>query len=82
MDRAFRATSWRFVRHEPSCGIDRSAVARTLATILAQHAVDDVIVEDPPFEEVIAHLFARVDREIREADKRSDPRTSALEVST
>ena len=62
--------------------IDRSAVARTLAAILAQHAVEDVIVEDPPLEEVIAHLFSRVDREIREADQRSDPRASALEVST
>ena len=62
--------------------IDRAAVARTLAAILAQHAVEDVSVEDPPLEEVIAQMFARVDREMREADKRSDPRTSALEVST
>jgi ABC-2 type transport system ATP-binding protein len=38
--------------------IDRAQVARSLAAILAQHAVEDIIVEDPPLEEVIAAIFA------------------------
>jgi len=40
--------------------IERVQVAKTLAAILAQHAVDDVIVEDPPLEEVIAAMFSQV----------------------
>jgi ABC-type uncharacterized transport system ATPase subunit len=34
-------------------------VAKTLAAILAGHAIEDVAVEDPPLEEVIAELFAK-----------------------
>jgi ABC-2 type transport system ATP-binding protein len=41
--------------------IGRSAVPTALAAILAQHAVEDVAVEDPPLEEVIAQLFSQVD---------------------
>ena len=33
--------------------IERADVAEALAAILAQHTVEDVIVEDPPLEEVI-----------------------------
>jgi ABC-2 type transport system ATP-binding protein len=40
--------------------IERNDVARALAQILAQHTVEDVIVEDPPLEEVIAAVFSRV----------------------
>ena len=40
--------------------IERAAVAKSLAAILAQHTVEDVIVEDRPLEEVIAALFAQV----------------------
>jgi ABC-2 type transport system ATP-binding protein len=40
--------------------VERAQVARTLATILAQHAVEDVVVEDPPLEEVIAAMFSQV----------------------
>jgi ABC-2 type transport system ATP-binding protein len=40
--------------------IERPAVAASLASILAQHTVEDVIVEDPPLEEVIAAMFSRV----------------------
>jgi ABC-2 type transport system ATP-binding protein len=39
--------------------IDRSAVAGALAAILAQHTIEDVAVEDPPLEEVIADLFSQ-----------------------
>jgi ABC-2 type transport system ATP-binding protein len=40
--------------------IARAEVPRALAEILAQHNVEDVIVEDPPLEEVIAAAFSRV----------------------
>jgi ABC-2 type transport system ATP-binding protein len=40
--------------------IERPQVARALAEILAEHTVEDVIVEDPPLEEVIAAMFSRV----------------------
>ena len=39
--------------------IERHQVAKALAAILARHAVEDVAVEDPPLEEVIAELFAK-----------------------
>lgn len=40
--------------------IERSAVPRTLAAILAAYAVEDVVVEDLPLEEVIAEVFSQV----------------------
>ena len=40
--------------------IERAQVAKALAAILAQHAVEDVVVEDPPLEEVIAAMFSQV----------------------
>jgi ABC-2 type transport system ATP-binding protein len=42
--------------------IERPDVPRALAEILAQHTVEDVIVEDPPLEEVIAAAFSRVQK--------------------
>ena len=41
--------------------IERAAVPKNLAAILSQHAIEDVVVEDPPLEEVIAEVFAQVD---------------------
>jgi ABC-2 type transport system ATP-binding protein len=41
--------------------IQRGAVASTLASVLAQRAIEDVAVEDPPLEEVIAELFSQAD---------------------
>jgi ABC-2 type transport system ATP-binding protein len=41
--------------------IERGRVPRTLAAILAQHTVNDVAVEDPPLEEVIAAMFRCAD---------------------
>ena len=38
--------------------VDRHVVAEVLSTILAQHDIEDVTVEDPPLEEVIAEMFA------------------------
>jgi ABC-2 type transport system ATP-binding protein len=40
--------------------VERTQVPRALAAILAQHSVEDVIVEDPPLEEVIAAMFSSV----------------------
>ena len=40
---------------------ERKDVSRVLAELLQQYAVEDIAVEDPPLEEVIASLFARVD---------------------
>jgi ABC-2 type transport system ATP-binding protein len=41
--------------------IDRAAVPRMLAAILSQHSIEDVMVEDPPLDEVIASVFKQVD---------------------
>jgi ABC-2 type transport system ATP-binding protein len=38
--------------------VDRNGIAGALASILAQHTVEDVSVEDPPLEEVIAEMFS------------------------
>ncbi len=42
--------------------VPRSEVAGVLAAILAAHTIDDVSVEDPPLEEVIAEVFSNADR--------------------
>ncbi len=39
--------------------VDRSVVADSLSAILAQQTVQDVSVEDPPLEEVIAEMFSQ-----------------------
>lgn len=38
--------------------VDRAASARALSAILARHTIEDVSVEDPPLEQVIAEMFA------------------------
>ncbi len=62
--------------------LERAAVPRTLAAILAQHTIEDVVVEDPPLEEVIAGLFSRVRED--DEDEMSDvaPRASGAELPT
>ena len=40
--------------------VDRSEVARVLASALDSHSIEDVSVEDPPLEEVIAEFFSQV----------------------
>lgn len=40
--------------------IPRAQIPKTLAAILARHSVEDVAVEDPPLEEVIAEMFEQV----------------------
>ena len=39
--------------------VDRNGIGQALSTILARHTVEDVSVEDPPLEEVIAQVFAQ-----------------------
>jgi ABC-2 type transport system ATP-binding protein len=39
--------------------IDRKDISRVLEHVLSSHAIEDVSVEDPPLEEVIAQLFAQ-----------------------
>jgi ABC-2 type transport system ATP-binding protein len=43
--------------------VPRTEVARTLASLLATYSIQDVAVEDPPLEEVIAQLFSEVNVE-------------------
>lgn len=57
--------------------INRSEVPGALATILAEHVVHDVVVEDPPLEEVIAEVFSQVDDELRSATEASDASETA-----
>jgi ABC-2 type transport system ATP-binding protein len=44
--------------------VERTEVARVLAQILAETTVDDVVVEDPPLEEVISEVFSQVREEV------------------
>ena len=39
--------------------IERSDVANKLAAVLSDYVIEDVVVEDPPLEEVIAEVFAQ-----------------------
>ncbi len=48
--------------------VERTAVAKTLAQILQQHPVEDVSVEDPPLEEVIAEMFSQVNEAAEQDD--------------
>ncbi len=41
--------------------VDRGVVPQVLGSILANHAVEDVTVEDPPLEQVIAEVFSMAD---------------------
>ena len=43
--------------------VQRDVVPEMLAAILANHQIEDVSVEDPPLEEVIAELFSQAGRE-------------------
>jgi ABC-2 type transport system ATP-binding protein len=46
--------------------VDRSVIADVLSAVLANHTIEDVSVEDPPLEEVIAEMFALSDEEAKE----------------
>jgi ABC-2 type transport system ATP-binding protein len=53
--------------------IPRSRVAETLATMLARYSIEDVSVEEPPLEEVIADVFSQADRD--ETPRHASPRS-------
>jgi ABC-2 type transport system ATP-binding protein len=55
----------------------RDEVARILASFLAEHSVQDVSVEDPPLEDVIAKVFSQADLEQRAVDKEIAQRDEA-----
>ena len=38
--------------------VDRGKIAEVLSSVLASYDIEDVSVEDPPLEEVIAEMFA------------------------
>jgi len=42
--------------------VDRDQVGKVLSQILNSHAVDDIVVEDPPLEEVIANVFSEAEK--------------------
>ena len=46
--------------------VDRNVIADVLSSVLANHTIEDVSVEDPPLEEVIAEMFALSDEEAQE----------------
>jgi ABC-2 type transport system ATP-binding protein len=45
--------------------VDRDGVGRVLSQILSEHAVDDIVVEDPPLEEVISNVFSQAEEKNR-----------------
>jgi ABC-2 type transport system ATP-binding protein len=47
--------------------VDRTQVASILSTVLANYAIQDVSVEDPPLEDVIASLFSLSEKPTAEA---------------
>lgn len=42
--------------------VQRDAVGNVLSQILAAHRVDDIVVEDPPLEEVISNVFSEAEQ--------------------
>ncbi len=44
--------------------VERREIAQVLASVLARHTIEDVSVEDPPLEEVIAEVFAQSASEV------------------
>jgi ABC-2 type transport system ATP-binding protein len=39
--------------------VERDVITKVLSSVLAEHAIEDVSVEDPPLEEVIAEVFSQ-----------------------
>jgi ABC-2 type transport system ATP-binding protein len=48
--------------------VDRRLVREVLPAILATQSIEDVSVEDPPLEDVIAGLFSRAGEQIAEEE--------------
>ena len=43
--------------------VDRDDVGRVLSEILSAHTVDDIVVEEPPLEEVISNVFSEAEKD-------------------
>lgn len=43
--------------------VERDQVGKVLSGILSVHAVDDIVVEDPPLEEVISNVFSEAEKD-------------------
>jgi len=43
--------------------VDRDEVGKVLSQILGAHLVDDIVVEDPPLEEVISNVFTEAEKD-------------------
>jgi ABC-2 type transport system ATP-binding protein len=61
--------------------VDRGQIAGVLSTVLANHAIQDVSVEDPPLEDVIASLFALSEKQMQEGADASVQATAAQVAS-
>ena len=48
--------------------IERAAISKALASILDRFVIEDVAVEEPPLEEVIAEVFSRGDKDADQDD--------------
>jgi ABC-2 type transport system ATP-binding protein len=62
--------------------IDRVDVSKTLAAILSQHMIEDVVVEDPPLDEVIADVFSRARKDNGDEAGEAEEEASRAELST
>ncbi len=60
----------------------RAQVPKSLAEILARYEVEDIVVEDPPLEQVIAEVFAQVQREDDAAQAAEAERDNKTPAST
>jgi ABC-2 type transport system ATP-binding protein len=56
--------------------VDRANISKVLASVLANNTLEDISVEDPPLEEVIAQLFS-----LSSESKSEQPAAVAAEVS-
>lgn len=60
--------------------VERGSIAEVLSSVLANHTIEDISVEDPPLEDVIAEMFAlsaNANRESREVSRETvEPATN------
>ena len=48
--------------------VERDVITTVLSAVLAEHEIEDVSVEDPPLEEVIAKVFSQAARPVNGAN--------------
>jgi ABC-2 type transport system ATP-binding protein len=64
---------------EAKLKVERNVITEVLSAVLAEHAIEDVSVEDPPLEEVIAEVFAQTESKSRsDAEKFDADHASAM----